>query len=303
MTPGFHPEVLGEELYGASRTSLVLTLAGKIRPSDCMKVIRYEDPAGKIRHAVERQDTGPLRVEGDPLRGFQLTGEAAIVGKILAPVVPTMIWCIGKNYRRHADEVGMGIDEYPEVFAKGANTVQDPGQPIRFPERAKSSEIDYEGELVVVIGRACKDVAREQALDYVAGYTCGNDVTARDWQLKIPGSQWCRGKSFDTFAPLGPCLVTRDSLADPDGLRIQTQVNGRTMQDANTRDMIHDVPALIEFLSQSTTLLPGTVIFTGTPSGVGMAQNPPLWLKDGDEVSVTIEKIGTLTNRVCGVHG
>ena len=265
-----------------------------------MKVIRYEDPSGRIHHAVERQGAAPLRVEGGPLHGFQVTSETAIVGKILAPVVPTMIWCIGKNYRRHADEVGMGVEEYPEVFAKGANAVQDPGQPIRFPERAKSSEIDYEGELVVVIGKACKDVARERALGYVAGYTCGNDISARDWQLKTGGSQWCRGKSFDTFAPLGPCLLTRDSLADPAGLRIQTQVNGRIMQDATTRDMIHDVPALIEFLSQSTTLLPGTVIFTGTPSGVGMAQNPPLWLKDGDEVSVTIEKIGTLTNRVCG---
>src|SRR5207253_1937086 len=127
-----------------------------------MKVIRYEDPYGKIHHAVEGQQAGPLRVEGDPLHGFQVTGETAIVGKILAPVVPTMIWCIGKNYRRHADEVGMGVDEYPGVFAKGANAVQDPGQPIRFPERAKSSEIDYEGELVVVIGKACKDVARER---------------------------------------------------------------------------------------------------------------------------------------------
>jgi len=134
----------------------------------------------------------------------------------------------------------------------------------------------------------------------VAGYTCGNDVSARDWQLKMGGSQWCRGKSFDTFAPLGPCLATRDSIHDPGTLQIQTIVNGRVMQDANTRDMIHNVPALIEFLSQSTTLLPGTVIFTGTPNGVGMAQGPPLWLKDGDEVSVMIEKIGTLTNRVCG---
>ena len=193
----------------------------------------------------------------------------------------------------------MGVDAYPEVFAKGANTVQNPGQPIQIPTGAKSAEIDYEGELVVVIGRACKDAARERALNYVAAYTCGNDVSARDWQLRKGGTQWCRGKSFDTFVPLGPCLVTRDSIADPAGLRIQMHVNGRIMQDADTRDMIHDVPALIEFLSQSTTLIPGTVIFTGTPAGVGMAQNPPLWLKDGDEVSVTIENIGTLTNRVC----
>jgi len=265
-----------------------------------MKVIRYEDSSGKIHYAAEQQGGKHLRVDGDPLNAFEVMREAAIVGKILAPVDPPMIWCVGKNYRRHADEVGMGIDEYPEIFAKGINSVQHPGQPIRIPERAKSSEIDYEGELVVVIGKACKDVARDQALHHVAGYTCGNDVSARDWQLRRGGTQWCRGKSFDTFAPLGPCLVTKDSIPDPSGLRIQTLVNGRVLQDANTRDMVHDVPALIEFLSQSTTLLPGTVIFTGTPSGVGMAQNPPLWLKDGDEVSVTIEKIGTLINRVCG---
>jgi 2-keto-4-pentenoate hydratase/2-oxohepta-3-ene-1,7-dioic acid hydratase in catechol pathway len=268
-----------------------------------MKIIRYEDPFGNIHYAAEQQGGKHFRVNGDPLNGFEVTREPAVVGKILAPVVPPMIWCIGKNYRQHADEVGMGVDKYPEVFAKGANTIQHPGQPIRLPARAKSSEIDYEGELVVVIGKPCRDVSRDRALGYVAGFTCGNDVSARDWQLKMGGSQWCRGKSFDTFAPLGPCLVTPDSIPDPAGLRIQTLVNGRTVQDASTKDMIHDVPALIEFLSQSTTLLPGTVIFTGTPSGVGMAQNPPLWLKNGDEVSVTIEKIGTLTNRVCRDDG
>jgi 2-keto-4-pentenoate hydratase/2-oxohepta-3-ene-1,7-dioic acid hydratase in catechol pathway len=212
--------------------------------------------------------------------------------------VPVMIWCIGQNYRRHADEVGMSSGDYPVVFAKGANTVQDPSGPITIPTHAGTAELDYEGELVVIIGKACKDVSREHALEYIAGYTCGNDVSARDWQLKKGGSQWCRGKSFDTFAPIGPCLVTPDSIANPGELGIQTTVNGRVMQDGNTRDMVRDVAALVEFLSQSTTLPPGTAIFTGTPHGVGMAQNPPLWLKDGDEVSVTIEKIGTLTNIV-----
>ena len=129
-----------------------------------MKVIRYEDSSGKIHYAAEQQGGKHLRVDGDPLNAFEVMREAAIVGKILAPVDPPMIWCVGKNYRRHADEVGMGIDEYPEIFAKGINSVQHPGQPIRIPERAKSSEIDYEGELVVVIGKACKDVARDQAL-------------------------------------------------------------------------------------------------------------------------------------------
>ena len=265
-----------------------------------MKIIRYEDASGKIHYALQQQGDSYLRIEGDLFGGHRVTKEPAEVHKVLAPVVPAMIWCIGQNYRRHADEVGMGVAEYPVVFAKGPNTVNHPGEAIRLPMNAKSSQVDYEGELVVVVGKKCKDVSRDRALEYVAGYTCGNDVSARDWQLKMGGSQWCRGKSFDTFAPIGPCLATPDAIRDPSKLCIQTVVNGRTMQDANTRDMIHDVPALIAFLSQSTTLLPGTLIFSGTPSGVGMAQDPPLWLKDGDEVSVTIEGIGTLTNRVCG---
>jgi 2-keto-4-pentenoate hydratase/2-oxohepta-3-ene-1,7-dioic acid hydratase in catechol pathway len=263
-----------------------------------MKIIRYLDHSGKVQYAAEQGGGGQLRLEGDPFGKLRPTQESASITKILAPVVPIMIWCIGQNYRRHADEVGMSSGDYPVVFAKGANTLQDPGASIAIPTHAGTTELDYEGELVVIIGKACKDVSRAHALEYVAGYTCGNDVSARDWQLKKGGSQWCRGKSFDTFAPIGPCLVTPDSIADPSGLRIQTTVNGRVMQDGTTGDMVRDVPALIEFLSQSTTLLPGTAIFTGTPHGVGMAQNPPLWLKDGDEVSITIEKIGTLTNTV-----
>lgn len=263
-----------------------------------MKLIRYLDDAAKIQYAAEQPDGSHLLLEGEPFGKNRVTQQPANIARIVAPVVPVMIWCIGQNYRRHADEVGMSSGDYPVVFAKGPNTTQDPGAPIQIPARAGTAELDYEAELVVIIGKPCKDVTRERALDYVAGYTCGNDVSARDWQLKKGGSQWCRGKSFDTFAPLGPCLVTPESIPDPSGLRIQTTVNGRVMQDGNTRDMVRDVPALIEFLSQSTTLLPGTAIFTGTPHGVGMAQNPPLWLKDGDEVNITIDKIGTLTNTV-----
>ena len=263
-----------------------------------MKLIRYLDHSSKIQYAAEQPGGAHLRMEGDPFGNNRVTQESASIAKILAPVVPVMIWCIGQNYRQHAAEVGMSSGDYPVLFAKGANTLQDPGAPIAIPTRAGTAELDYEGELVVIIGKACKDVSREHALEYVAGYTCGNDVSARDWQLKKGGSQWCRGKSFDTFAPIGPCLVTPASIPDPNGLAIQTTVNGRVMQDGNTRDMVRDVATLIEFLSQSTTLLPGTAIFSGTPHGVGMAQKPPLWLKDGDEVSITIEKIGTLTNTV-----
>ena len=263
-----------------------------------MKLIRYLDKTGKVQYAAEQAGGAQLRMEGDPFGTNRITQESANIARVLAPVAPVMIWCIGQNYRRHADEVGMSSGDYPVVFAKSPNAAQDPGAPILIPTRAGTAELDYEGELVVIIGQAGKDVSRDRALEYVAGYTCGNDVSARDWQLKKGGSQWCRGKSFDTFAPIGPCLVTPDSIPNPSGLRLETAVNGRVMQDGNTREMVRDVPALIEFLSQSTTLLPGTAIFTGTPHGVGMAQNPPLWLKDGDEVSITIEKIGTLTNTV-----
>jgi len=157
---------------------------------------------------------------------------------------------------------------------------------------------DYECELAVIIGRTCKNVARERALDYVLGYTCANDVSARDWQIKWGGSQWCRGKTFDTFCPLGPCLVTSDEIPNPNSLAIKTILNGQAMQDWNTNDMIFDVPTLIEFLSGSTTLLPGTVILTGTPHGVGAARTPQVFLKAGDTVTIEIERIGALTNPV-----
>ena len=184
------------------------------------------------------------------------------------------------------------------VFFKGVNTLLDPDAPIQIPRYLPSDEVDYECELAVVIGKKCKNATRENALDYVLGYTCADDVSARDWQIKRGGSQWCRGKTFDTFSPLGPCLVTRDEIPNPNALKIRTVLNGEVMQDWSTSDMIFDVPALIEFLSGSTTLLPGTVILTGTPHGVGMAQKPPRWLRPGDRVDIEIEKIGTLTNPV-----
>jgi 2-keto-4-pentenoate hydratase/2-oxohepta-3-ene-1,7-dioic acid hydratase in catechol pathway len=162
----------------------------------------------------------------------------------------------------------------------------------------RSAKVDYECELAVVIGRACKNIRREEAMDYVLGYTCANDVSARDWQKEGGGSQWSRGKSFDTFAPLGPVLVTPDEIPDPHALRIRTRVNGEVLQDCSTADMVFDIPTLIEFLSGSSTLLPGTVILTGTPHGVGMARTPPRFLQPGDSVSVEIEKIGALTNPV-----
>jgi len=263
-----------------------------------MKIIRYQDKQGGIAYAAQQADGTALKLAGDIYHSPALQNEKAEVAKLLAPIQPSSIICIGLNYRRHAQETGAKIPEYPVVFFKGINTLLNPGEPIWLPTHLKSDEVDYECELAVVIGRAGKNISRQDALKHVLGYTCCNDVSARDWQIKRGGGQWCRGKTFDTFSPLGPVLVTPDEIPNPNELKIRTVLNGETMQDWNTNDMIFDVPTLIEFLSGSTTLLPGTVILTGTPHGVGMAQKPPRWLKAGDDVTIEIEKIGTLRNSV-----
>src|SRR5215470_1062288 len=180
-----------------------------------MKIIRYQDRAGRIHYGVEEADGSRQRAEGDPFSGIRATGEKADARRLLAPVEPAMIWCIGQNYRLHSNEVGMKLPDYPVVFAKGPNAAIGEGESIQLPRYGRSDEVDYEGELVVVLGKRCRNVEREKALEYVAGYCCGNDVSARDWQLKTGGGQWCRGKTFDTFAPMGPCLVTADTLPDP----------------------------------------------------------------------------------------
>jgi 2-keto-4-pentenoate hydratase/2-oxohepta-3-ene-1,7-dioic acid hydratase in catechol pathway len=263
-----------------------------------MRILRYLDPNGHAHHASEQTDGSALRIEGDIYGIFAVTNEPAQIVRLLAPIVPAQILCIGLNYKKHAEETGAKLPERPVLFVKGINALQHPGEPILLPRHLRSDEVDYECELAVVIGRPCKNVSREHALEYVLGYTCANDVSARDHQIKLGGGQWCRGKFFDTFAPLGPRLVTADEL-DPSALRIKTELNGETVQDSNTGDMAFDVPSIIEYLSGSTTLVPGTVILTGTPSGVGMATKPlPRWLQAGDEVTIEIEGIGRLTNPV-----
>ena len=263
-----------------------------------MKIIRYLDPAGQSRYGTE-QPGGVYSIDGDIFGSYAVSSRRAEVAKLLAPVAPAQILCIGLNYRRHAEETKATPPPRPILFVKGINTLQHPGDPILIPTHLPSTEVDYECELAVVIGRACRNVRREQALEYVLGYTCANDVSARDWQIRLGGGQWCRGKFFDTFAPLGPRLVTRDEIPDPQALRIATRLNGELVQDWSTSDMIFDVAALIEFLSGSTTLPPGTVILTGTPHGVGMAAKPePRWLRPGDRVEIEIEGIGTLSNPV-----
>lgn len=268
------------------------------QPAPPMKIVRYQSPEGAIGLAQEHPGGRFTRLHGSLFGGLEPSDEPAPVGQLLAPLVPAAILCIGLNYRQHAAETNAPLPSHPVLFMKGPNTLQGPGAPILLPRWLRSAKVDYECELAVVIGRTCKNVPRAEALRHVLGYTCANDVSARDWQKEGGGSQWCRGKGFDTFCPLGPRLVTADEIPDPNSLRIQTRVNGESLQDWNTRDMIFDIPALIEFLSGSTTLLAGTVILTGTPHGVGMARTPQRFLQPGDEVSVEIEKIGVLTNPV-----
>ena len=213
----------------------------------------------------------------------------------LAPVPrPGKLICIGLNYRDHAAESNMPIPERPVVFSKFSTGVIAPGEAVVLP--ASSSQVDYEAELAVVIGRRAKNVKAVRAMEYVLGYTAFNDVSARDFQFA--DGQWQRGKSCDTFAPMGPSIITADEIPDPHKLSIKLILNGKTMQDSNTDQLIFGVPQLIEFLSETITLEPGDVIATGTPPGVGFARKPPVFLKSGDEMVVEIEGIGQLNNPV-----
>jgi 2-keto-4-pentenoate hydratase/2-oxohepta-3-ene-1,7-dioic acid hydratase in catechol pathway len=263
-----------------------------------MKIIRYESPEGAVGLAAFNADGTATKLTGSLLEKLEPTGEPAHVARLRAPLDPTAILCIGLNYRKHAAESNAPLPKFPVLFFKNPASVQDPDGVIELPHWLPSTQVDYECELAVVIGKRAKNVPREKATEYVLGYTAANDVSARDWQKEGGGGQWCKGKSFDTFCPLGPCIVTPDEMKNPNSLGISTIVNGIVLQDWHTDDMIFDVPTLIEFLSASMTLLPGTVILTGTPHGVGMARTPPRWLAPGDLVTVAIEGIGKLSNTV-----
>ena len=264
-----------------------------------MRIVRFVDEAGQIRFGNGLQNGEASLLEGDPATGLTETGDIGKVKKILAPVVPPAIFGIGLNYHQHAQETGMEAPKYPVVFMKNPAAIANPQDPIRLPPACmQPPEVDYEAELAVVIGRAVRDISTEEALDCVLGYTAANDVSARRWQGRRGSGQWVRGKSFDTFCPLGPELVGTDEISDPQNIRVTCELNGQVMQDANTGDMIFPVAELISFLSTGTTLLPGTVILTGTPSGVGFTRNPPVYLMPGDTVNVSLEGVGTLSNSV-----
>jgi 2-keto-4-pentenoate hydratase/2-oxohepta-3-ene-1,7-dioic acid hydratase in catechol pathway len=254
----------------------------------------------RIRHGRETYhatvEDGVYRsINGDLFGGWEPGAHTIPVdeAELLAPVVPPQIVCIGANYRKHCVECGAPIPDRPLVFFKLINALIGPGDAILLPKVAPQ-EVDWEAELVIVIGKECRRVSEEAAGDYILGYTCGNDISARDCQLRID-QQWARGKSFDTFAPIGPWITTG---IDGDNLDISLTRNGEVMQRSNTSDMIFSCREIVHYLSHSMTLYPGSIIMAGTPSGVGMGLSPAQFLKPGDGLTVEIEGIGALSNSV-----
>lgn len=241
-------------------------------------------------------------VTGNIFGKHEVTDEVADIRLLLSPLAPEdvrTVRCLGLNYALHAKESGLPLPKYPVLFYKPATSLSGPTDTIPVHPMAQQGEgLDYECELVIVIGKKCADVPEAKALDYVLGYAVGDDVSHRDWQIKRGGGQWSLGKGFDGWAPWGPGIVSSSIITDPQTLKISTTLNGQVVQESNTADMIFNVKQTIAFLSQGTTLLPGDVIFTGTPSGVGMGRTPQLWLKDGDVVEVSLEGVGTCSNKV-----
>ena len=212
--------------------------------------------------------------------------------------LPQKIVCVGMNYHDHAEEQGIEPPPYPILFAKWPNTIIGDGDAIRLP--ANSTQIDYEAELGFVIGRVARDVRADDALEFVRGYVAANDVSCRD--VQFADRQWVRGKSFDTFLPVGE-LMPAEAVADPHALRITTRLNGTVMQDSNTSNLIFDIPQIIEFVTQNITLVPGDLVLTGTPAGVGAFRTPPVWLRPGDEVTIEVEQVGSVRSVVHPPHG
>ncbi|OOQ86077.1 Fumarylacetoacetate hydrolase domain-containing protein 2 like protein [Penicillium brasilianum] len=241
-------------------------------------------------------------ITGDIFGTHRITDQIADVRMLLAPLARKdirTVRCLGLNYEQHAKESNLPIPKYPVLFFKPVTAISGPTDDIPVAPIAQEGEgLDYECELVIVIGKEARNVSEANALDYVLGYAVGNDVSHRDWQIKRGGGQWGLGKGFDGWAPLGPGIVSSKIIRDPNALHIGTKLNGKVVQSSSTKDMIFGVAKTIAFLSQGTTLLPGDLIFTGTPQGVGMGRKPQLWLKDGDQVEVSLEGVGSISNRV-----
>lgn len=258
-----------------------------------MRIVRILDAAGEPQPGVVQGSKVSL-FAGSAWGDRRPTGQTVPFdpARLVAPLIPTNILCIGRNYREHAAEGNAEVPKAPLLFIKATSALNHPGAAIRLP-RVAPTNVDFEAELAVVIGRAATAVAESNALSYVLGYTCANDVSARDCQRG--DGQWARAKSFDTFCPLGPWIETDLDLRSVD---VRGRLNGKVMQRGNTSELVFSIPYLIHYLSQGLTLLPGTVILTGTPAGCGFARTPPVWLKPGDVYEVEIDGIGTLVNPV-----
>ncbi len=273
-----------------------------------MKLITFRDQTGEHLARVEGEQIIPFDFPGGMMglieagqTGLELAGAAITTARPLNSIAmttplpnPSKIVAIGKNYAAHAKEFRSDVPDRPIVFTKFTTAINGPGAAITW-RTDLTTQVDYEAELAVVISRTARHVSLEKAMDYVFGYTCANDVSARD--LQFSDKQWVRSKSLDTFCPLGPWLVTADEIPDPQGLAIRCLVNGEVRQDSHTRLMVFNVAYLISFLSTAFTLLPGDIILTGTPDGVGAFRDPPGFLQYGDETIVEIEKIGRLVNQ------
>jgi 2-keto-4-pentenoate hydratase/2-oxohepta-3-ene-1,7-dioic acid hydratase in catechol pathway len=272
----------GERRLGAQTASGIADLRAidPSLPHTMLELLQGGDAAlARARHAAE--SAGAENVV------------AAGAVTLLPPVTnPAKIVCIGLNYRDHAAEVGMELPEFVTIFAKWPNTLIGDGAPIVIP--SESHRVDYEAELAFVIGKRANHVIEANAYDVVAGYTCFNDVSVRDYQSRT--SQWTMGKVFDTHGPCGPFLVTRDEISDPGNLRIRTIIDGETLQDSNTSEMVFSVPRIVAELSAIMTLEPGDIVATGTPAGVGTSRNPRRWIKPGERVRIEIESVGALEN-------
>ena len=260
---------------------------GQSFPATMLDLLQWPSGIDVVRQIIERYEGTP---EGERLMTHP-TNSVTLEAPILRP---GKIVALGKNYLDHVEETGSDVPEFPVIFAKFPSSVIGPDDPIVMPK--VSSKIDWEIELGIVIGKSCKDVTEDQSLDYIAGYTVVNDVSARDLQMN--DGQWIRGKSLDTFCPMGPCIVTQDELGDASNLKMHTKVNGVIKQNSSTSNLIYNVKQIISFLSKSFILEPGDIIATGTPSGVGFVREPPEFLKPGDQVELFIEKIGFLINSV-----
>jgi 2-keto-4-pentenoate hydratase/2-oxohepta-3-ene-1,7-dioic acid hydratase in catechol pathway len=258
-----------------------------------MRIVRFRDKSNQAQCGIIEGDT-IIVAHDDPIHGLRRTGASAPLAgvKLLAPVEPVNVLCIGHNYKAHVEERRASLPQAPILFMKNTAAVIGPNDPVVIPAIAPA-EVDYEAELALVIGKTARHVPESEALKYVLGYTCANDVSARDCQRN--DGQWVRAKSFETFCPIGPWLETE---LNPLNVRVQGRLNGQTMQDAPTSQMIFSIPFLISYLSRGMTLLPGTLLLTGTPAGVGFARKPPVYLKSGDVFEVEVEGIGTLKNPI-----